>query len=49
MTIVRHAEPDVVRAARGDHAIALADVQRHRLLAEHMLARLGGGDGLRGV
>ena len=49
MAVVGDAEPDAVRAAGGDHAIAFGRVHRHRLLAEHVLAGLGRGDGLFGV
>ena len=38
-----------MRAARRDHPLALADIHRHRFLAEDVLARLGRGDRLLGV
>ena len=40
------AEPHAVRRAGRDHPVALGHVHRHRLFAEHVLAALGGGDGL---
>src|SRR5205823_13287296 len=40
---------DAGGAARGDHPIAFLGVHRHRLLAEDVLPRLRGGDGLLGV
>ena len=49
MAIVGNAEPHVIGRGGGDHAIAVGDVERHRLLAEHVLPRLGGRDRLRGV
>ena len=47
--VVRDAEGHAMRAARRDHAIAFGSGHRHRLLAEHVLARLGGGNRLRRV
>ena len=47
VAVVGHAEPDAVGAARGDDAIALGDRHRHRLLAEHVLTGVGGGNRLR--
>ena len=49
VAVVGDTEGDAMRAARGDHPLALADVHRHRFLAEDVLARLGRGDRLLGV
>ena len=49
MAVVRDAERNAVRARGREHALARAHVQRHRLLAEHVLAGLRGSHGLLGV
>jgi len=47
--VVGNAERHAMRPARRDHAIAFGAGHRHRLFAQHVLAGLGGGDGLGGV
>jgi hypothetical protein len=42
--VVGDAEPHAVRRAGRHHPVALGHVERHRLFAEDVLARLGGGD-----
>ena len=46
MTVIGDAQPDVMRAAGRDHAIAFRRGHRHRLLAQDMLAGFGGRDRL---
>jgi hypothetical protein len=49
VAVVGDAEPHAIGAPRGDHPVAGGEVERHRLLAQHVLARFGGCDGLIGV
>ena len=49
VAVIGDSEGDAMRAARGNHPLALAHVQRHRFLAEDVLARLGRGDRLLGM
>ena len=47
--VVRDAQAHAVGAGRRDHALAPGRVEGHRLLAQDVLAGLGGGDRLLGV
>ncbi len=47
--VVRDAQPHAVGTGGRQHPLAGGDVEGHRLLAQHVLARLGGGDRLLGV
>ena len=47
--VVRHPQPHAVGATGVDHRATLRSGEGHRLLAEHVPARFGRGDGLRRV
>ena len=49
MAVVSNAEFHFVAATSFNHLIALADIHRHRLFAEHVLPCFGGRDGLRSM
>jgi hypothetical protein len=49
VAVVGDAQDDAMGPADRNHPIAVGHIHRHRLLAEHVLPRFGGGDCLLGV